>query len=75
MRVQFEQGGFEKVVADKDEEIRVLLTRVETESRDKVSYMRSADYWKAEAQKLGYGDDDFIPLDDDIIIPLEKSHG
>lgn len=62
MRVQFEQGGFEKVIADKDEEIRILLTRVETESRDKASYLRSAEFWKAEAKRLGYDDEDVIPL-------------
>lgn len=62
MRVQFEQGGFEKVIADKDEEIRALLTRVETESADKVSYKHSALFWKEQAHKLGYGEDDVIPL-------------
>lgn len=62
MKAQFEQGGFEKVVADKDEEIRVLLTRVEAESRDKASWLKSSKFWKAEAEKLGYGEDDIIPL-------------
>ncbi|RDE08371.1 hypothetical protein DVH29_11610 [Pelagibacterium lacus] len=62
MKVQFERGGFEKVIADKDEEIRVLQTRLETESADKVSWMKSAKFWKTEAEKLGYGDDDVIPL-------------
>ncbi|WP_417585091.1 ParB/RepB/Spo0J family partition protein [Pelagibacterium sp.] len=62
MKAQFEQGGFEKVIAGKDEEIRVLLTRVETESRDKASWMKSSKFWKAEAEKLGYGEDDIIPL-------------
>lgn len=76
MRVQFEQGGFEKVIADKDEEIRVLNTRLIAESRDKASWAKSAKFWKAEAMKLGYGDEDVIPLDDDIIIPLgEKADG
>lgn len=62
MKVQFEQGGFEKVIADRDEEIRVLQTRLETESADKASWMKSAKFWKAEAEKLGYGEDDVIPL-------------
>ncbi|GHA13529.1 hypothetical protein GCM10007989_05160 [Devosia pacifica] len=63
MRVQFEKGGFEKVVADKDEEIRVLKTRVESESRDKVGWKRSADHWKAEAERLGYSRDLIMDLE------------
>lgn len=46
----------------KDEEIRGLLTRVETESTDKVAWMNKAKFWKKEPEKLGYGDDDVIPL-------------
>jgi hypothetical protein len=59
MRVQFEQGGFEKVIAGKDEEIRVLLTRVESESRDKVAWANKARFWKDEAIKLGWTNGDF----------------
>jgi hypothetical protein len=59
MKVQFEQGGFDKVVADKDEEIRVLQTRVEGESRDKVLWMNKARFWKDEAIKLGWKNGDF----------------
>lgn len=59
MKVQFEQGGFEKVLADKDEEIRVLETRLYGESADKASWMKSAKYWQAEALKLGWKNGDF----------------
>jgi hypothetical protein len=59
MRVQFEQGGFEKVIAGKDEEIRVLLTRVESESRDKAAWANKAKFWKDEAIKLGWKNGDF----------------
>lgn len=54
MKVQFEQGGFDKVVAGKDEEIRVLQSRLYQESADKASWMKSAKYWQAEAKKLGF---------------------
>lgn len=54
MRVQFEQGGFDNVIAGKDEEIRVLQTRLFRESEDKASWMRSAKYWQEEAKKLGF---------------------
>lgn len=54
MRVQWQQGGFEAVIAGKDEEIRVLKTRVERESDDKVKWMRSAEFWKKEAISRGY---------------------
>lgn len=59
MKVQFEKGGFEKVIADKDEEIRVLQTRVEAESRDKAIWAGKAKYWQAEAKKLGWTNGDF----------------
>jgi len=59
MRVQFQQGGFEKVIAGKDEEIRVLLTRVEGESRDKAAWAKKAKFWKDEAIKLGWKNGDF----------------
>jgi hypothetical protein len=42
------------VIAGKDAEIRALLIRVESESREKARNYRSAEHWKAEAIKLGY---------------------
>jgi hypothetical protein len=54
MKAQWQVGGFEAVIAGKDEEIRALLTRVASESREKAKNLRSAEYWKAEAVKLGY---------------------
>jgi hypothetical protein len=62
MKVQFEQGGFDKVIAGKDEEIRVLLTRVESESQEKVSNLRSADRWRKRAIDLGYTDREVIEI-------------
>jgi hypothetical protein len=59
MRVQYEQGGFEKVIAGKDEEIRVLLSGKEIESRDKAAWAKKAKYWKDEALKLGWKNGDF----------------
>lgn len=63
MRVQFEQGGFEKVIAGKDEEIHALQTRLYRESEDKASWMRSAKYWQAEAKKLGFSSDVVIDIE------------
>lgn len=63
MRVQFELGGFEKIIADKDEEIRVLETRVYSESEDKASWARSAKYWQDEARKLGFSNDVVIDIE------------
>ncbi|MBB5755139.1 hypothetical protein [Prosthecomicrobium pneumaticum] len=54
MHVLFEKGGFEAVVAAKDEEIRVLKTRVEREVKDRQSWGRSADFWEKKARDLGY---------------------
>lgn len=59
MKVQFQQGGFDKVIAGKDEEIRVLQSRLYSESADKASWMKSAKYWQAEAIKLGWKNGDF----------------
>lgn len=63
MRAQFEKGGFEEVISGKDEEIRVLETRLYRESEDKASWMRSAKFWKAEALKLGYSRDEVIDIE------------
>jgi hypothetical protein len=62
MRVQFEQGGFEKVIAGKDEEIRVLKTRVVRESEDKVSWKRTADMWRRRAEEAGWSNEAVIDI-------------
>ena len=63
MVVQYEKGGFEAVLAAKDEAIRVLETRLYAESADKASWMKLAKrkdksiaFYKAEAEKRGYTD-------------------
>lgn len=63
MRVQFEKGGFEEVIAGKDEEIRVLQGRLERESGDKVAYLNKAEWWKKKAIELGYSSREVIDLD------------
>lgn len=54
MAVQWEQGGFEAVIATKDEQIRVLRRQVEDESADKATWARRAEFWKKQAIALGY---------------------
>lgn len=56
MKVQFEQGGFDKVVAGKDEVIRGLETRVYSESAGKAEWMRKAKFWEKQARELGWRD-------------------
>jgi hypothetical protein len=63
MRVQFEQGGFEKILADKDEVIRTLETRLYSESADKASWMKSAKYWQEQAKNLGFSSDVVIDIE------------
>lgn len=63
MRVQYEKGGFEAVIAGRDEVIKALETRVYGESRDKAGWMKSAKFWKAEAIKLGYASKDDIDIE------------
>lgn len=43
LKLQYDRGGFAAVVAGKDEEIRVLLSRVEQESDEKVINLRRGD--------------------------------
>lgn len=57
MRVQFEQGGFEKVVAGKDEELRVAREQFALENADKVTWMGKAKHWRKEAERLGWKPD------------------
>jgi hypothetical protein len=54
MAVQFEKGGFEAVIAGKDEQIRVLRRQVEDESADKATWAKRAEFWKKQAFALGY---------------------
>jgi len=56
MKVQFEQGGYDKVVAGKDEVIRALETRVYSESAGKAEWMRKAKFWEKQARDLGWRD-------------------
>lgn len=68
MRVQFEQGGFDKVIAGKDEEIRVLKTRLYRESEDKASWMSSAKVWRKRAEEHGYSPNVEIDIETGEII-------
>lgn len=68
MKVQFAQGGFDKVVAGKEEEIRVLQSRLYGESADKASWMKSAKFWQTEAKKLGFSRDAEIDLETGEIV-------
>jgi chromosome segregation ATPase len=63
MKVQWASGGYEKVIADKDGVIRVLEGQVYRENEDKVSWMRSANYWKAEAIRLGWSNEAVIDVE------------
>jgi len=54
MAVQFEKGGFEAVIATKDEQIRILRRQVEDESADKATWANRAAFWKKQAFALGY---------------------
>ncbi len=56
MKVQFEQGGYDKVVAGKDEEIRVLKERLFSESAGKAEWMRKSAFWEKQAKRLGWRD-------------------
>jgi hypothetical protein len=59
MKAQWSAGGFAAVIAGKDDEIRALLTRVASESREKATNFKRASFWKAEAIKLGYRPPEF----------------
>lgn len=62
MRIQYEKGGFESVIAGKDDEIRALLSRVERESGEKVRNLRSMEWWRKKAFELGYTDREVIEI-------------
>lgn len=64
MKVEWDKGGFAEVVAGKDEVIAALKTRVERESADKASWMRSSDMWKKRAEEAGWSNDVVIDLDE-----------
>lgn len=62
MRIEYERGGFAEVIKNLGDQIRVLKTRIETESQEKVKNLRSAEYWKGEAIKLGWSRNEVIEL-------------
>lgn len=63
MKVEYEKGGFEEVIRGKDEVIRAQASRIERESQEKVSNLRSADWWKKKAIELGYSSREVIEID------------
>lgn len=63
MRLEFERGGFAEVIKGLGEQIRVLKTRVESESKEKVKNLRSAEYWKQKAIEAGYSRNAVIDLE------------
>lgn len=65
MRVQYEMGGFAKVIEGKDEQIRVLQGQVYRENAEKIRNNNSRKWWQAKAIELGYSRDVIIPLSDD----------
>ncbi|MBB6011903.1 hypothetical protein HNR59_001248 [Aquamicrobium lusatiense] len=54
MKVQFELGGFAKVIADKDEEIRVLETRLYSESQEKIKNLNTLTWAMKKLSELGW---------------------
>jgi ParB/RepB/Spo0J family partition protein len=54
MAVQYEKGGFEAIIATKDERIRNLLRQVEDISAERAQIHRSREFWKKQALALGY---------------------
>jgi hypothetical protein len=54
MEALFKKGGFDAVVAAKDEVIRGIESRIYGESEEKVRWMNSANYWKKQALALGW---------------------
>jgi hypothetical protein len=75
MWVQYQKGGFDAVIAGKDEEIRTLKARLVQESEHKAGWMNRAKSWQKRATDLGWSSDDVIPLDQpssiDEVIPLD----
>ncbi|RWI60268.1 MAG: hypothetical protein EOQ93_03125 [Mesorhizobium sp.] len=63
MWVQYQKGGFEAVIAGKDEEIRTLNARLIQESEHKAGWMSRAKSWQKRATDLGWSSDIVIPID------------
>lgn len=63
MKAEWEKGGFEEVIRGKDEVIRAQASRIESESQEKVRNLRSMEWWKKEAFKLGYSNNAVIDIE------------
>lgn len=62
MEALYKQGGFEEVIANKDDQIKILEGNLARESADKASYLREKDRWMKRAKDLGYSRDEIIDL-------------
>lgn len=62
MRVLYEQGGFDKVVSELEEQVRIHKTRAATESQLKVANLRSMETWKKRAIEAGWTDPRYIDV-------------
>lgn len=63
MRLEYERGGFEEVIAGLKETLRVANISIERESAEKIKNLRSMEWWKKEAIKLGWSNDEVIELE------------
>jgi hypothetical protein len=54
MRVLFDKGGFEAVIASKDEQIRVVKDQFHNANRDMIAWKNKANWWREQAVALGW---------------------
>ncbi|HEU4682952.1 MAG TPA: hypothetical protein VFS39_00435, partial [Nitrospira sp.] len=63
MRLEYERGGFEEVIANLRETLRVANISIERESAEKIKNLNRAEWWRKEAIKLGWSNDEVIELE------------
>lgn len=64
MKLEYERGGFAEIIANKDETIRVLQSRVASESAEKVKNLRDLRGMAKKLDEAGKGRDIYIDLDE-----------
>lgn len=68
LEVLYRQGGFDAVLAAKDEVLASKDAMLGIESAEKVKAQRSSDFWRRKAMDLGYSSTTTIPMDS-VVVP------
>lgn len=69
MKLEYDRGGFEAILANKDQVINAQAAAIARESQEKVRNLNTSEMWRKRAEEAGWSNDVVIP------IPGRAAHG